>query len=318
MSGLVAILFIFAVVVLVLGLVLHLWTRTITRAAENAVPRLGQMHPVTGGAIHFVETGRDKAETVVLIHGLAAQLQHFTYALADLLRDDFNVVIVDRPGCGYSLRDGAEQATLTEQARMLGEFLDARGVANPVLVGHSLGGALALTMALERPRQVGALALLAPLTQVQDTIPPIFRPLIVRGAALRALIANTLSGPMGKLTGDKLLAEAFAPEPVPGDFMLRAAAVLGLRPKGFMSSSEDLVALENAMPAQVARYPSLSVRGGILYGADDALLPADVHGSPMQAFGLSCALLPGRGHMLPITAPQDCADFVRRMAALAP
>ncbi|MBL4749571.1 MAG: alpha/beta hydrolase, partial [Amylibacter sp.] len=59
----------------------------------------------------------------------------------------------------------------------------------------------------------------------------------------------------------------------------------------------------------------LKASGGILYGADDCLLPPIHHGQSMIAHGLAYEVLEGRGHMIPITAPEECADFIRRMAA---
>ncbi|MFK7751950.1 MAG: alpha/beta fold hydrolase [Sedimentitalea sp.] len=304
------------VLIILVGLVgaLMVWTQIMARQAEAAVPRAGKLHPVNGGAIHYVEIGPLGAPVLVMIHGLSAQLQHFTYGMTDDLRDDFRLLIVDRPGCGYSTRDGAGMARLDEQARMLWQFLDERGIDRPVLVGHSLGGALALNMALAHPDKAGALALIAPLTQAEQEMNPIFKPLVVRVGWLRWLIGHTISAPMGKFTKDKLLEAAFAPEPPVNDFMERAAAILGMRPKGYIGPSEDLVMLETHIPVQAARYDGLKVPGGVLFGAEDPLLSASVHGKPMQAFGLDYEELPKRGHMLPITAPQICAGFVRRMA----
>lgn len=184
--------------VLILGALLvaaNLWTRRLTRRGADTVPQAGQIVPVNGGSIHYVELGDPSAQSIVLIHGLTGQLQHFTYAMADILARDFHVIALDRPGCGYSTRDNARLATLPEQARMIQEFLDAKGVQSPVLVGHSLGGAVSLAMALDYQDKPLALALLAPLTQFVDQTPAIFKPLEIRTEWLRALIGIPLPSP---------------------------------------------------------------------------------------------------------------------------
>ena len=298
---------------LVLGLCLY--SRFLAAQAEREVPQAGKLHPVPGGAIHYVESGRPDAPVVVLIHGISAQLQHFTYGVADLLAPDFRVITIDRPGCGYSVRERDDDAALAMQARMIGTFLDDLGVKNPLIAGHSLGGAVALAMALDRPAQTGALALIAPLTHVQDEVPAIFKGLELRTPFMRRFVGNTIAGPVGKATADKVIDFAFAPEtPVP-DFMTRAAAILGLRPKAFITASCDLVMLETAMPAQQARYGELSVPAGVLYGDGDILLSPEAQGQSMQKYGVSYRALPGRGHMLPITAPAETAGFIREIAA---
>ncbi|MHA6264656.1 alpha/beta fold hydrolase [Arenibacterium sp. CAU 1754] len=316
MSTLFSILWIILVAALVLAALLYLWTGSMARQAEKAIPQTGPKQPVNGGSIHYVEMGPENAPPVVLIHGLSGQLQHMTYAISDLLAQDFRVIAIDRPGCGYSDRDSDDLAALDEQARMIWEFLDAKGIERPVLAGHSLGGALSLAMALHDPDKAGALALLAPATQHEDEVAPIFQGLAIESPVMRRMVANTIAIPMGKFMADKVIKAAFYPEPPVSDFLIRAAAVLGMRPKAFVGASADLVMLEDGLPQQSAQYPQLKVPGGILYGDKDALLSCEVHGKPMQAFGLQYEELAGRGHMIPMTAPAECADFIRRMAAL--
>lgn len=309
--------FIIFLLVLLLGLgaALYAWSAKMAADAEAAVPPAGQVDPVRGGAIHFVEMGPPDAPTVVLIHGIAAQLQHWTYAVAERLAEDFHVIALDRPGCGYSERERDELAALPEQARMIWEFLDARGVEKPILAGHSLGGALSLAMALQRPEGAAALALVAPLTHYQREVDPIFKGLEIRSKTLRHLIAHTVAGPVGRATAGKVIAHAFAPEPPIDDFLLGAGAALGLRPRAFVAASGDLVMLEHVMQVQQSRYDTLSVPRGVLYGDGDALLSPALHGRSMEALGFDYEELAGRGHMLPMTAPEETEAFIRRMAA---
>ena len=307
---------------LVLGILLvlaagWLWTLKLAADAEKAVPQAGKILPVTGGTIHYTDDGPRDAQVLVLIHGLAGNMHNCTYALAEQLSPDFRVITIDRPGSGYSTRTDDDLAALPAQAATIGEFLDKLGVKKPVLVGHSLGGASALAMALQRKQRVGALALLCPLTAVVPEPPAVFKPLVIRSAFLRSLIGYTLAAPITKLTSDTVVARVFAPEKAPDDFMVRGGGILGLRPASFIGASADLQGATVSMSGQAARYATeLDVPGGILFGADDRLLSPDLHGASMQAHGLVYETLPGRGHMIPVTAPEACADFIRRMAAM--
>lgn len=295
-----------------------LWTRKLAVEAERAVPPAGQRMPVTGGIIHYTDQGPRDGQSVVLIHGLAGTMHNFSYALADRLSAGFRVITIDRPGSGYSTRERDELAELPAQAAMIGEFLDKLGVEKPVLVGHSLGGALSLAMALDRGDRVGALALLSPLTAVMPGPPAVFESLAIRSVALRRLIGHTLAVPITRLTSGRVVSQVFAPEKAPADFLVRGGGILGMRPSSFIGASTDLQGVTLSMPGQVARYAAeLKVRGGILFGSEDALLSSEQHGRPMQAYGLQFEELPGLGHMILVTAPEACADFIRRMAALA-
>lgn len=299
---------------LVLALVVI--TRLMASRAEQQVPRAGTLVPVKGGVIHYVEQGPKDAPPLVMIHGLSGVLQHFTYAMADDLAGDFRVIMMDRPGCGYSTRDADGLAAMPEQAAMLNEFLDTIGVRNPVLVGHSLGGAMSLTMALQRPDNIAALALICPATQPQDQIPEVFKPLAVKSEALRRVMGHVLAVPLGWLTMNKVLGEVFAPETPPSDFMHKAGGVLGLRPSSYIGASADVMEAMGSVERVVSRFDDeLKVPGAILFGADDAVLSPALHGHAMARYGLDCEEVPGRGHMLPMTAPQECCAFVRRVAA---
>lgn len=295
-----------------------LWTRKLAADAQKTVPQAGEILPVTGGAVHYTDAGPRDGQPLVLIHGLAGNMHNFTYALVEQLSSEFRVITIDRPGSGYSTRTDDALAELPAQADMISEFLAKLGVEKPVLVGHSLGGALSLAMVLQRKQPIGALALLCPLTAVIPEPPAVFKPLVIRSAFMRRLIGHTVAAPITKMTSATVVAQVFAPEKGPDDFMVKGGGVLGLRPSSFIGASADLHGVTKSMPAQQARYSAeIDVPGGILFGADDRLLSPDLHGALMQAHGLVYETLPGRGHMILATAPEECADFIRRMARLA-
>jgi pimeloyl-ACP methyl ester carboxylesterase len=293
-------------------------TRSLAAQAVATVPRAGQTKTVQGGSIHYVEMGRPDAPPLVLIHGLSGQLQHFTCAMTEDLERDFRVIVPDRPGCGYSSRDSDELATPAAQARMIWALLDALEVSQPVVAGHSLGGAVALAMALERPGQIRALALIAPLTHPMADRPEAFRGLQVRSPIMRRLLGYTLAVPTAYRTADKVLSQVFAPETCPESFLTDAGAALGLRPQAFITASADALAAEAAIPAQSRAYSRDNLPpGAVLFGEGDAILSPTVHGTPMQDHGYGLTILPGRGHMLPITAPAECNQLIREVAARA-
>jgi len=247
---------IFMSVVLVVVLALAacwLWTRKLAAGAEQAVPQAGEILPVTGGTIHYTDTGPRDGQPLVLIHGLAGNMHNFTYALVEQLSSEFRVITIDRPGSGYSTRTDDALAELPAQADMICEFLAKLGVEKPVLVGHSLGGALSLAMVLQRKQPIGALALLCPLTAVIPEPPAVFRPLVIRSAFMRRLIGHTVAAPITKMTSEAVVAQVFAPEQGPDDFRVKGGGVLGLRPSSFIGASADLHGVTKSMPAQQAR-----------------------------------------------------------------
>lgn len=311
MSTLIALVVFLAIAIL--GLVV--FTARTARKVEATLPPRGKFMEIGGERIHYVDRG-GAGPAIVMIHRLAGNLMHFTYALADQLSGDFRVIMVDRPGCGYSERPDGAPADLTAQAATLAKFMRALGLKQPLLVGHSLGGALSIAIALDHPDCASALALIAPLTHLPDEVPDVFKGQIIRSPTLRKVVAWTLATPLGIRRGAAALKEVFAPEPAPADFPLRAGGLLGLRPKAFCSASSDAVLAEYVLPNYVARYGSLAIPVGMLFGKGDRLLDYRAQGEALKATcpALDLELMEG-GHMLPMTAPDRCAALIRRVAA---
>lgn len=299
---------------LVVGLVV--WTKVIGKNVETLAPRLGELTKVNGGTLHYLDIGPRDGQVLVLIHGLSGQMQHFTHTLSDRLARDYRVILVDRPGCGYSERDSDDLASFQEQGRMIGELLDQLGIDSPVLVGHSLGGAISLAMGLDRPNKTAGVALLCPLTHPEPAPSPAFQGLAVKSPLLRRLIGHTIAVPMAKRTAATVIEIVFRPEPCPDDFMTAAGGALGLRPKAFVTASADFVASDASTGRLAERCASEWVLpGGVLFGADDNILPPDRHGAPMTNFGLTYETIPGAGHMIPLTQPDACETFIRTIAS---
>src|ERR1700741_180945 len=110
--------------------------------------------------VRYVEAGAGPA--VVMIHGNAGSVDDFDFKSLGLFCRDHRVLAVDRPGHGKSDRPNGTAATLKYQTQLLHEALARLGVTRPVLVGHSWGGALALSYAVEYPQELSAIVLLAP------------------------------------------------------------------------------------------------------------------------------------------------------------
>jgi abhydrolase domain-containing protein 6 len=97
--------------------------------------------------------------TLVLLHGFAAD-KTVWLPLAEQLTPHFHVVIPDLPGWGESSRDPGADYGVQAQAQRLQAFVDALRLQRFVLVGHSMGGAIAGVYAARHPQGLAALALL--------------------------------------------------------------------------------------------------------------------------------------------------------------
>jgi len=305
------------IVILLLMLIpagLVAFTALTARRVEKALPPRGKFLELDGARIHYLDKGSGPA--ILLVHGLGGQMGNFAYGVVERLMNEFRVVVIDRPGSGYSTRTSDDSAHLVAQAAYVAEFIRKLGLDRPLLAGHSLGGAIALRVALDHPETISGLALVAPLTHVPPHVPEPFRPLDIDSKLVRRLLAWTVATPMGILRGARVLKQIFHPDPVPADFPIRGGGILGLRPRSFYNVSADLVAADADLDSMVERYPTIRVPVSILYGTSDNILDYRFHGEAMQSKipQLQLKLVPG-GHMLPVSAPSVTASFLRDAAS---
>ena len=290
------------------------WTALATRMNEALVPADGRFIDVAGGRMHFTDEG--SGPVLVMIHGLMGQLRNFSYAVTDRLKDSHRIINVDRPGWGYStLADENARPNIAGQAAMIAELLRRLEIEQATIVGHSMGGAVALALALDHPGRVANLALVAPLTGPQETPPEAFRGLMVPPSVSNVL-SWTLAVPIATLSGTSAARAVFAPDALPADFATRGGGALGIRPQSFRAGVAELQNANAQMAALVLRYAEIAQPVSILYGRDDQVLSAAIHGERrIAAFPHGALTLIDGGHMLPVTHPAETAAFIRSAAA---
>lgn len=297
------------VVLVLLVAVLALYTWLTQWQAQKRVPPNGQFVEVEGARLHYVDRGNGPA--IVMVHGLGGNLHNF-YALVDQLAETYRVVVVDRPGSGYSKSLSGEQPALRAQATIIARFIEKLGLERPLLVGHSLGGALSLALALDHPERIRALLLLSPASQVERVPPGAFKVLFIRSPFVRRLIAWTLMAPLGKLAHQATLKAVFHPEAPSPEFDIAGGGVLGLRPGSFVAASSDMMMLPDELEQMVPRYPSLSMPVEVVFGRQDPICPYQVHGVRLAAAVPNAHLhvIEG-GHMIPVTAADEIIQRIR-------
>jgi len=111
---------------------------------------------VNGLRIRYREFGQAAADRpdLVLLHGFGNSLQSFRL-LAPLLQQEYHVITVDMPGFGLSSKPADYDYRAPSQARTIGDFIRELGLERPVIGGHSLGGAIALRVAINEPHVRG-------------------------------------------------------------------------------------------------------------------------------------------------------------------
>ena len=268
-------------------------------SAEKNAPPIGRFVDVGGTRLHVYDTGPvagSAAPPVVLIHGASVNLRDMKIALGDRLAETRRVVIVDRPGRGYSDRpeDGWR---LDRQAALIREAVQALGVERPVVVGQSLGGAVALAYALAFQDEMSGLVLLAPVSHEWPGGVAWYNNASgwpVAGFLLRRLVIPVYA-PLAARPG---VEKSFAPDPAPPDYYDRSGLTLLFRPKDFKANAADLRNLKPQIVEMSRRYGEIRTPTAILTGIDDPTVSSRIHSMALarEIAGASLELFPDAGH----------------------
>ncbi len=296
-------------------------TQAAVYALSRAYPPQGEMIEVSGGVLHVVDIGpRETASLpVVMLHGASSNLEAMRRPLGDLLARNHRVILIDRPGHGWSTRRHLEDSMPEVQGRMIDEALSRLGIGEAVFVVHSWSGALGARMALDHRSRVAGLVMLAPVTHpwrggVGRTNEIVAMPVV------GPLLAYTVTLPLGLFLAETGARNVFLPQMMPDGFVRDSATPLLLRPREFLANARDLVTLKAAVAAQVARYGDIGVPVTVIAGDADKTVSTNIHSRPFAAAVRDAKLivLPGVGHMVQNTAPElvvaEIDALMRRIA----
>jgi pimeloyl-ACP methyl ester carboxylesterase len=273
-----------------------------TGRIEAAHPAAGRFIALSDGRLHVLELGgtaKDDQLPVVLVHGASGNLQDLRLALGERLSANRRVILLDRPGHGWSDRPGGgADASPARQAALIGQALDRIGVGRFVLLGHSLGGAVATALALAYPARIAGLVLIAPVTHPWPG-GLVWYNALLSTPILGPVFARTVALPLGTLLLEGGAASVFAPQPAPDDYVRRAAIRLLLRPSQLLANAQDIAVLKEFVTSQAPRYGEISSPTVILTGDADNTVSPYLHARAIAAAvpGARLVVLDGVGHM---------------------
>ncbi len=131
---------------------------------------------VEGLHLSYLERGRAAKDqpSLVLLHGLMGCAETFV-PLVEHLRPDLHIVALDLPGAGQSERSQRIDPRLPATAKCVAGVLSGLNLHRPIVLGHSHGGAVALTLAASRPHALSSLVLLSPAHPYYGQSDPVIR-----------------------------------------------------------------------------------------------------------------------------------------------
>ncbi len=256
---------------------------------------------VGGHKLFFRQTGT--GPDVVLLHGLGDSSLGWQFIEPALVQAGYRVTVWDALGAGRSDKPSGDYS-IQAHVQRLERMLDALGIERAVLVGHSLGGTVALRMAEEHPERVVALCLIDPGAYRAGAMGG-------RWFWKTPLLAEAVLGLLPSRTLTALALERNFHNRAAISTELKRACLREARRAGavaaLIAQERQLVPRDPEKWEQAHR--ALHQRVLILWGREDRLV------SPAQGTRLAkdikrsaLVVLPGVGHSAPLEAPQLVLD----------
>jgi pimeloyl-ACP methyl ester carboxylesterase len=292
-----------------------LYARRFVRRFEDLDPKMagapGSFIDIDGRSIHYVQAGQ--GDSVVLIHGWNGSTFDLRYVIPELAQR-YRVVAIDLLGYGYSARPADGDYSVAGQGELVDRMMDRLGIKRAVVLGHSMGGAIAMWLALHYPERVQRLILVDSATVkemsrgrnwglVLRPLLPLLAPVLLRKRIVRRGLRSAVHDP-ARVT----------PETLEGHLRL-------LRMKGHLRAQAKQLSdrrRDEAFDAGQVRQPTL-----ILWGEHDRWIPLST-GEELARLIPNARLVAIRsaGHLpleeQPALCNRELLQFLGTSAAVAP
>ncbi len=261
------------------------------------------VHRADGAQLRVRVAGQ--GPTVVLAHGLALTMEEWNLVSGLLLADGYRVVAFDARGHGRSTI-GSQGVSATVMADDLAAVLQATEVTDAVLVGHSMGGFLALKAILDVPgvadRLAGLVLVASFAGDILDHAPQNRAQAPILGSHLLARVAANPT------LGTLFAASYFGPRPSPAMLTAFQEMVLAGDHQPLLPLLEEFIARDLLDRLPAIQKPTLVVCGL----ADRTTPPWDSRRIAAAIPGAKTVWVAGAGHMIPWESPTTIRDAVSR------
>lgn len=283
-------------------------------------PNIGELIDIGGFRLNSVHVPRPPTADLpplLFIHGASGNLRDPMTAFLKPLEGRAEMLFVDRPGHGYSERGDDSNLTPDGQADSIARLLDKRGIRKAIVIGHSFGGATTASLALRHRDKVAGLVFLSPATHPWPGGIDWYYDL-ANTPYLGPLFCNTVALPAGLLRIEKGVETVFHPNPVPEDYLEKAAIPLVLRPANFCNNARDVANLLVYVQKTQPHYREIAVPTVIITGDSDEIVYEELHslGMNRDIKGSELLWVKGLGHKPDYLATDLAVAAIEKVAGM--
>ncbi len=296
-------------------------TRVGVWMAERKNPPSGSFATVNDTRMHFVRVpaaADAPLPPIVFIHGASGNLRDAMLPLRKTLEGRADMLFVDRPGHGWSARGPADNATPAGQAKTIAALMDHLEIGPAIVVGHSFGGAIAATFALDHPQKTAGLVFLAAVSHPWPGAGTAWYYELTATPLIGRLFSETLALPGGALRMAAATACVFAPNRLPEGYAQEAGIGLVLRPGTFRANAQDVTGLYDYVTRVAPRYGEIDTPTVVISGRRDTVVYEEIHstGLARDIPGARAVWIDNLGHKPDWTAPDLTVAAIETVAGL--
>jgi pimeloyl-ACP methyl ester carboxylesterase len=287
--------------------------RQLAKKAERDNPPKGRFIEIDGVRLHYVERGSGRP--LVLFHGNGSMIQDFeSSGLIDLAAKRYRTIVFDRPGFGHSSRPRDILWSPGMQADLFRKALERLGAERAIVLGHSWGAAVAVSLATRHPSFVEALVLASGYyypsarADVATSLPSAL-------PGLGDILSYTVSPIAARLMWPAMLRKMFGPSQAPEKFA-SFPMEMTVRPSQMRAAAAEASMMVPSAFVASKGYGGLQTPTVIIAGEGDRLIDIDeqsarLHDELKQS---SLRRVAGAGHMIHQSATSDVMAAVDEAA----
>jgi pyruvate dehydrogenase E2 component (dihydrolipoamide acetyltransferase) len=274
--------------------------RAAAEASADPTPHEKRIALADGRELNVLLAGTGDAPPLVFLHGLGGSQSTWQVVLGDLV-EQHRVAAIDLPGHGTSDRSAEADYSITGIAHAIAEAVGKLGLSRPIVVGHSLGGAVALRIAIEQPKLIhGVVAL--------DSAG--------LGEEIGSELTDLMAGQAGTDTARGLLQLFYQDQKLVNERGVAEMAQMQLA-DGAWAAQQSVAnaAFASGRQLQAARLDpaAVSVPVLLIWGEHDRVIPARHAIEALTRFpDASLAIVPNVGHVPQVENPIRTATLITR------
>lgn len=309
--------FTFIIVVLVGHELLMVWL------IERKYPPRGDFVDVETAKIHFLtrkkisDTKTSKNAPVILIHGSSGSSADMELAFFDIFPDDIDLYAFDRPGIGWSKTklSPLEMSNPMKQAEAIHMAVKKLKLDKPIIVGHSLGGAVAIAYAKQFGDRVSGVVSLAGVAYPWKG-PHGWYDNLLTTPVINQIFTRLFLNKIGQLYVPLSINAIFEPEVARSDYREGAQAEIILRPSTIINNSFYSYNLRRHLKTMSRKYNDINTPFLIVAGNRDYIVHSKSQSERLhnEVAGSEYMLFKDTGHMPHHTQTQILADKIGRMS----